>query len=141
VGMMFAYNFALLVTLYLLKPARDSLFLIELGPGRLPFVFLAVAAAVVPVTVLYGRLGRRMRLSALVNGTTLVLIASLVAMRFTLDLEADWVFFLLYVWVSIYSVLATSQYWLLAGAVFDPAQAKRVFALLSFGAILGAIVG
>jgi ATP/ADP translocase/HEAT repeat protein len=141
VGMMFAYNFALLVTLYLLKPARDSLFLNELGPQQLPLVFLAVAAAVVPVTLLYGRLGRRTRLSALVNGTTLALIASLVAMRFALDLEADWVFFLLYVWVSIYSVLATSQYWLLAGAVFDPSQAKRVFALLSFGAILGAIVG
>lgn len=141
VGMMFAYNFALLVTLYLLKPARDSLFLIELGPGRLPFVFLAVAAAVVPVTLLYGRLGQRLRLSQLVNGTTLVLVVSLVAMRLAVDLEADWVYFLLYVWVSIYSVLATSQYWLLAGAVFDPAQAKRVFALLSFGAILGAIVG
>jgi ATP/ADP translocase/HEAT repeat protein len=141
VGMMFAYNFALLVTLYLLKPARDSLFLDELGPERLPFVFLAVAAAVVPVTLLYGRLGRRTRLSALVNATTLALIGSLVAMRFALELDAGWVFFLLYVWVSIYSVLATSQYWLLAGAVFDPSQAKRVFALLSFGAILGAIVG
>jgi len=141
VGMMFAYNFALLVTLYLLKPARDSLFLIELGPERLPFVFLAVAAAVVPVTLLYGRLGRRMRLSRLVNGTTLALVGALVAMRFALDLDAGWVFFLLYVLVSIYSVLATSQYWLFAGAVFDPAQAKRVFALLSFGAIIGAIVG
>ena len=141
VGMMFAYNFALLVTLYLLKPARDSLFLIELGPERLPFVFLAVAAAVVPVTLLYGRLGRRMRLSRLVNGTTLALVGALVAMRFALDLEAGWVFFLFYVLVSIYSVLATSQYWLFAGAVFDPAQAKRVFALLSFGAIIGAIVG
>ena len=141
VGMMFAYNFALLVALYLLKPARDSLFLIELGPERLPFVFLAVAAAVVPVTLLYGWLGRRLRLSQLVNGTTLVLIASLVALRWAVSLEAGWVFFLLYVWVSIYSVLATSQYWLLAGAVFDPQQAKRIFALLSFGAILGAVVG
>jgi ATP/ADP translocase len=141
VGMMFAYNFALLVTLYLLKPARDSLFLTELGPERLPFVFLAVAAAVVPVTLLYGRLGRRMRLSRLVNSTTLALVGALVAMRFALDLEAGWVFFLFYVLVSIYSVLATSQYWLFAGAVFDPAQAKRVFALLSFGAIIGAIVG
>ncbi len=141
VGMMFAYNVALLVTLYLLKPARDSLFLIEVGAAQLPLVFLAAAAAVVPVTVLYGRIGRRVRLSRLVNATTLVLIASLVVMRWAVALEADWTYFLLYVWVSIYSVLATSQYWLLAGAVFDPAQAKRIFALLSFGAILGAIVG
>ncbi len=141
VGVMFLYSFALLVTLYLLKPARDSLFLTELGPTRLPFVFLATAAAVVPVTMLYGRIGRRVRLSQLVNGTTLVLIASLVALRWAVSLEADWVFFLLYVWVSIYSVLATSQYWLLAGAVFDPQQSKRIFALLSFGAILGAVVG
>lgn len=141
VGLMFAYNFALLVTLYLLKPARDSLFLIELGPRSLPFVFLATAVAVVPVTILYGRIGRRLRLSQLVNGTTLVLIVSLVALRWAISIEADWVFFLLYIWVSIYSVLATSQYWLLAGSVFDPTQAKRVFALLSLGAILGAVAG
>ncbi len=141
VGLMFAYNFALLVTLYLLKPARDSLFLSQLGPAQLPFVFLAVAVAVIPVTLLYGRLGRRLRLSQLVNGTTLVLIVGLVALRWAVTLEANWVYFLLYVWVSIYSVLATSQYWLLAGIVFDPSQAKRVFALLSFGAIIGAIVG
>ncbi len=141
VGMMFAYNFALLVTLYLLKPARDSLFLIEVGAAQLPLVFLAAAAAVVPVTMVYGRIGRRVKLSRLVNATTLVLVASLVAMRWAVALGADWTYFLFYVWVSIYSVLATSQYWLLAGAVFDPAQAKRVFALLSFGAILGAIAG
>ncbi|MEM1041223.1 MAG: Npt1/Npt2 family nucleotide transporter [Bacteroidota bacterium] len=141
VGMMFAYNVALLVTLYLLKPARDSLFLIEVGAANLPLVFLATAAAVVPVTVLYGRIGRRVKLSRLVNATTIVLILSLVAMRAAVALEATWAYVLLYVWVSIYSVLATSQYWLLAGAVFDPAQAKRIFALLSFGAILGAILG
>ncbi len=141
VGMMFAYNVALLVTLYLLKPARDSLFLIEVGAVNLPLVFLATAAAVVPVTILYGRIGRRVKLSRLVNWTTVVLIASLIVMRWAVALEADWTYFLFYVWVSIYSVLATSQYWLLAGAVFDPAQAKRIFALLSFGAILGAIVG
>lgn len=35
VGLMALYNFILLVTLYLLKPVRDSLFLVELGSRRL----------------------------------------------------------------------------------------------------------
>lgn len=48
---------------------------------------------------------------------------------------------MLYAWVSIYGLLVTSQFWLLANALFTSAQSKRVFTVLSGGAILGAIIG
>ncbi|MEC4680256.1 MAG: Npt1/Npt2 family nucleotide transporter, partial [Nitrospirota bacterium] len=56
-------------------------------------------------------------------------------------LDHAWVYFIFYIWVSIYAVLGTSQFWLLANTIFDPAQAKRVFWFLNLGGILGAMTG
>ena len=142
--MMFLYHYLLLITLYLLKPIRDSIFLTERGAPELPIVFMMTSLAVIPTAMLYTRAGRKLRMGWLVNGTTLVLVGSLLGVRWLLGIEESvggWVYYLLYVWVSIYGVLITSQFWLFANAVFDSAQAKRVFAMLSLGAIAGAVTG
>jgi len=139
--MMTAYHFLLLVTLYLLKPVRDSLFLSERGAMELPFVFMITTVAVIPVAALHVRAGRRLRLTRVINGVAMILIVNLLGMRWLAQFGGAWVYYLLYAWVSIYAVLVTSQFWLLANAVFSGAEAKRVFPLLSAGAILGAVVG
>ncbi len=142
--MMFLYHYLLLVTLYLLKPIRDSLFLTQRGAPELPLVFVLTSVAVIPMAILYTRASRSVRLSWLVNGTTVILVGSLLGLRWLLSAEESvggWIYYLLYVWVSIYGVLITSQFWLFANAVFDSSQAKRVFAMLSLGAILGAVTG
>ncbi len=139
--LMALYHFVLLVTLYLLKPVRDSLFLVGEGAAQLPWVFILVAVAVAPISALYDRAGRSLRLGRFVYGVTLFLALNLVALRYLVGTGADWTYFVLYVWVSLYSVLVTSQFWLMANAVFDSAQAKRIFSLLSLGAILGAVAG
>jgi ATP/ADP translocase/HEAT repeat protein len=139
--MMTAYHFLLLVTLYLLKPVRDSLFLNEIGARELPFVFMLTTVAVLPLAALHVRAGRRLRLSRLVNGVGVILVLNLLGLRWLVQMQSAWVYYLLYAWVSIYAVLVTSQFWLLANGVFTGAKAKRVFPLLSVGAILGAVVG
>ena len=139
--MMTAYHFLLLVTLYLLKPVRDSLFLSERGAVELPFVFMLTTVAVIPVAALHVRAGRRVQLSRLVNGVAVILILNLLGLRWLVQLESAWVYYLLYAWVSIYAVLVTSQFWLLSNAVFSAAESKRVFPLLSAGAIMGSVVG
>lgn len=139
--LMTAYHFLLLVTLYLLKPVRDSLFLVEQGALELPFVFMLTTVAVLPVAALHVRFGRRVSLSRLINGVALILVVNLLALRWMVSFEAAWVFYVLYAWVSIYAVLVTSQFWLLANAVFTAAEAKRIFPLLSLGAILGSVAG
>ena len=139
--MMTAYHFLLLVTLYLLKPVRDSLFLSERGALELPFVFMLTTVAVIPVAALHVRAGRRVRLSRLVNAVAVILILNLLGLRWLVQLDSAWVYYLLYAWVSVYAVLVTSQFWLLANAVFTAAESKRIFPLLSAGAIMGAVFG
>ncbi len=141
ITLMFSYYYLILVTYYLLKPARDSLFLVRLGPNQLPFVFILIALIVVPVTMWYARSARSFSLTRVMNVTIAVLIVNLLLLRWLIQLNQAWVYFVFYIWVSIFAILGTSQFWLLANTLFDPAQAKRVFWFLNLGGILGAMTG
>lgn len=141
VGCMILYNFILLVTLYLLKPVRDSLFLVELGSQQLPLVFMFTALAVIPISMGYSRFSNRVSLGWVINGVTLFLTANLIIIWWLIRVDSPVLYYLLYIWVSIYSVLITSQFWLLSNALFNPMQAKRIFGLLSLAAIAGAMAG
>lgn len=139
--LMAGYHFLLLIILYLLKPVRDSLFLSGRGPDELPYVFILTTVLVVPVVILHTRLGRSLQLGRLVDGVTLFLAANLIGLHWMVAIDTSWGPYVLYAWVSIFSLLITSQFWLLANAIFGASQAKRVFTVLSAGAILGAVAG
>ena len=139
--LMAIYHFILLITLYLLKPVRDSVFLSERGPDELPFVFILTTLAIIPVAAAHTRIGKQWHVGRLLDGVSLLLAASLVGMYGLLSLDTSWTAYALYAWVSIYGLLVTSQFWLLANAIFSASQAKRVFTVLSVGAILGAVAG
>jgi ATP/ADP translocase len=70
-----SYYFVLLITYYLLKTARDSLFLVELGPEQLPLIFILIAVVAAPVTRLHSRVAAQTTLQRLLVGTTLGLAA------------------------------------------------------------------
>lgn len=140
-ALMLANYFTLLVTYYFIKPARDSLFLFSVDPQMLPLVFIIIAVVTVPIIGLYTQLGRRLRLDRLIGLTTLLLVAMLVGFRWLVVHDQEWIFYLFYTWVSIYGILVTSQFWLMANAVLDSAQAKRIFPLLALSGIAGAIAG
>ena len=135
------YLYLIMVTYYFLKPARDSLFLVRLGSNQLPIVFILIAVIVVPITTLYSKAGRSLRLTRLINITTIILISNIFILRWLVQLGNDWVFYTFYIWVSIYGILTTSQFWLFANSVYNPAQAKRLFVSLALAAIIGAFTG
>ncbi len=139
--LMFLNYYLLLVTYYFLKPARDSLFLVKVSPEMLPLVFIITALVTAPVVSLYSRASRKMPMNRLINFTTLIIIVNLFVLRWLVTINQPWIYYMFYTWVSIYGALTTSQFWLMANAVFDSAQAKRVFALIGLGGILGAFTG
>ena len=139
--LMAANYFLLLLFHYLLKPARDSLFLTEISPAQLPLAYILTALIAAPVTAAYARAGLKRRLDRLIALTILILMANLVVLRLLIGVRQDWVYYLFYSWVGVAGGLITSQFWLLANGVFDAAQAKRVFPLLGLGGIAGAFAG
>ncbi|MEL7832928.1 Npt1/Npt2 family nucleotide transporter [Fodinibius sp. N2] len=139
--LMFVYNFVLLNTLYLLKPVRDSLFLEQVGAYNLPFVFMLTAIAVIPISIGYSRLSKRHSVGWVVSAITLFLAANLIVIWFFIEMSSAWLYYGFYIWVSIYSVLITSQFWLFANTIFNSVQSKKIFGFLSLGAIAGGFTG
>ena len=136
-----ANYYILLLTYYFLKPARNSLFLSELGAEQLPYVFILIAIIVVPITSLYSKLSRTLKLNQLINYTLIILILCLFVLRWLMTQSHDWVPYIFYIWVSIYGALTTAQFWLLANAVYTATQAKRLFPLIGLAGIFGAWTG
>ncbi|MBI2504666.1 MAG: HEAT repeat domain-containing protein [Candidatus Latescibacteria bacterium] len=130
-----------MASLYVLKPARNALFLDRLGIAQLPYVLLLVALAGGVAALVFARFSARVRLDRLVLGTFLVLMACLGGFWLLLSLNQPWVFYLFYIWVNLYGLLATSLLWLLAGTLFDARQARRLFGLIGTAGILGAVLG
>lgn len=140
-ALMALHYYLLLLFYYLLKPARDSLFLVEVEPSQLPLAYMATALVAAPVTAAYARAGMRRRLDRLLSMTTGFLCLSLAALWWLARLPHHWVYFLLYVWVGVAGGLTTSQFWLLANGIYDAGEAKRIFPILSIGGIAGAFTG
>lgn len=124
-----------------LKAVSDSVFLSEFDASRLPWVDLAVTGLVGLVVNYYLRWTARSALPKVIQATQVFLIASLLAFWALLLVEAPLTPVLIYLWVGIFAVLIPSQVWSLAGLVFTTRQAKRLFALVGSGGILGAALG
>jgi AAA family ATP:ADP antiporter len=124
-----------------LKAVSDSIFLTRFPAQRLPYVDLTVTALVGFVVGLYIRLSNRWSLPRLVGFTQVFLSGNLLLFWFLLREHVTGAPALLYVWVGIFAVLIPSQVWSMAGMVFDTRQAKRLFALIGSGGIMGAALG
>ncbi|MFB6273850.1 MAG: hypothetical protein ABEL51_13230 [Salinibacter sp.] len=136
-----AYHFLLLLCLYPLKPVRDGLFITDRGTAELPLVFMLVAVATVPAGLGQRWLGRHYAHDRLTNRLTVGLVVVLLTVSGLAWAGVPGGAYAVYVYVSIYGVLATSQFWLFAGGLLTSAQSKRTFALLNLGGILGAVMG
>lgn len=137
----FAVSFLLMVVVYFLKPVRDSLFLVGLGAGKLPYVFVLIALVAIPVTSVITRSIRKYKSFRVFLWTNLLIIIQLLIIRQLFTLDRNWVYVLFYLWVGIFTILIVSQFWVFANEAYNTTQAKRVFPLINLGAILGAIAG
>ena len=138
---MFGYIFFIIATLTIVKSVRQALFLQKFGAASLPYVYLLIAVVAGTIATIYQRLARNAPIHRLMIGALLVVISNLIIFRFLLDLKWAPLTYILYVWVAIYGILTTVQFWTFANYLYDPRQAKRLFALLGVGATAGGIIG
>jgi len=123
----------------LLETARDALFLTELGPQALPFVYIVLAA--------FGFLAARAdqviaRLFGRQNALVLGLMgAATGTMLFYSEAMDQTLAFALYLWTGVITTLLTVQFWLAVGQRITPAQGRRLYGLLAAGGVLGGVLG
>lgn len=125
----------------LMETARDALFLSRLAPAKLPWVYLAIAATALVIAALQqrslrGRGGRHgLVFMLLISGGMSLIFWRLVQM------PAQWVLYALYTWTGVVATLIVVQFWTVIGDLFTVTQAKRIFAIIGTGGVLGAICG
>jgi len=138
----FFLEFLILTTVHFAgKSVRQATYIDALGAENLPWVYLAVALISFPVLVVYSRLAGRYRLPMLILGFTLLHVFGLTLFFYLFGIGGKWVAVAYYIWLSMAFAIAVSQFWTYANQVFDPRQARRLFAFIGAGGLLGAVLG
>lgn len=137
----FLVLFGMMAAHALLETSRDALFLSRLQASRLPVVYLAIALLAVPLSL--SSRGIALSRDRRRTLTLWLVFASVVTAAFwTIVARAEnWSLYALYIWSGIFSTLSVVQFWIVVGDAFTVSQAKRLYALIGTGSILGAITG
>ncbi len=140
---LFAFHFLLLAFQYTVKSVRQSTFIDSLGAEQLPLAYLLVAICTYPLMVAYQRLAGRIPIDRLLAATAVLVACTLpgFGLWFYRAPSSPWPSMVFYVWTSIVGVLLVSQFWSFAGLRLDPRQARRLFASVGAGGILGSVAG
>jgi AAA family ATP:ADP antiporter len=134
--------FLLLASYYLLKTIREPLILADPGGGAevKSYAAAAIAGILIILVPVYSALASRFSRVRLINFVTLFFIACLVAF-FVLSGTGVPVGVPFFIWVGIFNLMVIAQLWAFANDVYTVEQGKRLFAIVGFGASLGAIAG
>ena len=137
------YIFLIITTLLIVKPTVNALFLSELTSQSLPYAFLLVALVAMGSSYFYNKALKRFSLLRIITFTLIISALVFISLKVLLSLHyfSTWLLYFYYVWVAIYAVLATSQFWILANLVYNIREAKRLFGFIGAGAISGGILG
>jgi len=132
----------LIITCYTTtKAVRDSLFIIEIGPAQLPLLYVMSAVCMAAISAVYPTALRKIGLFALVQVTSLVSVVSMLMFWWFVDDKSRVSLYVLYVWVSLFGAITASQAWSLASHVFDAREARRSYAWIGLGGVIGGIAG
>ena len=141
IALLLALNvFLILMAYYVLKTVREALVLGE-GSAELKSYLSAGQVAVLAVVVpLYGRLVARFPRMRLINIVTLFFAACpvLFYLLATLHVRLGIIFF---IWIGVFNLMIVAQFWSFANDIYTKDQGERLFAIVGFGASLGAVAG
>ena len=141
--LMQSYIFIVITVLLLVKPTVSALFLSELGAKSLPYAFVLVAVVAILTSVFYNKLVEKYSIKIIAISTIILFSACFYVLSYVVyeNIVTDWVLYFYYLMLSLFGVLVTSQFWVIANLVFDLREAKRLFGFIGAGAIAGGILG
>ncbi len=139
---MTAYFFLAMSSVSIIKSLQNALYLGRVGfDYRLPLVYVALAALSGPIVMFYRYLGRSYSHILLSGLTLLFLCLNLAAFYWLSSYGEDLVYLAFYLWGGIATVLLPMLGWVISYDLYTTRQAKRLFAMLGTGGILGGVAG
>lgn len=134
----FTYAFLMMVSYYILKTIREPLLLTGPSAEIKSYAYAVVAMLLLLIVPLYGFVFRHTRKQQLTRYITVFFLFNLL-LFFALGRSGLDIGFAYYVWVGIFSVLITAQFWAFAADSFSTDSGKRLFPVIMVGATLGSL--
>ncbi len=131
----------LLLSYYLVKPLRDSMFLTyyisrDQAWFSVPIILLSLASA-----KFFNHWVGRIPRYRLMGITFAVMMGCKLLFLLLLPIAGRWGTVIFYLWASVYFTLVLSILWGVINTIFSPRQAERCFGFVALGATLGNIAG
>lgn len=146
-GLLFAWFFLTIATLWLLKPVRTASLLANLGAHETPYVRLVSLAVVAAVVALYSRIASRLSRRNLMLAVTAAFALVLLGFWLAIQLGGQalggrrpfvWAVYSL---VEVYSTVMVGIFWTYTNDVVTPDEANTLYGPIGLGGILGGIAG
>ena len=135
--------FLLILTLILIKPTANAIFLSKVGISALPFAYIMVAVLALVFTFFYNNYITKVSPIKIFYRSMQISILMLILIGIILWIDGFDIIgaYLFYLFISIFGILSASQFWILANQIFDAREARKYFGIIGFGAIAGGITG
>ena len=132
--------FLVLFGYYLLKTIRESLILTESGAAVKIYTSAGQAFLLLFLVPAFGAIASRVDRTKLVTWVTLFFVSNIL-LFYVAGRARGGLGILFFLWVGIFNVMVTAQFWALANDLYSPDQGKRLFAIVGLGSNVGAWVG
>jgi ATP:ADP antiporter, AAA family len=143
-GLAFVFNFVVLGSYYVVRPIRDDIAATG-GIETLPWMYTGTLVTMLVANALFSAIVARMSRRRFIPIAYRFFMANLVIfyvlMHILTPAQNVWVGRAFYVWVSVFNLFVVTLFWAFMTDVFNSEQAKRLFAFISVGGSIGAIVG
>lgn len=138
VVLFFAYGLLMMFSYYVLKTIREPLLLTGSGAEMKSYAHAAIAGVLLLLVPLYGVVFRNASRQQLTRFVTLFFLVNLglfyAAGRAGLDIG-----FAYYVWVGVFGLMITAQFWGYAADSYSVKTGQRLFPVIMVGATLGGL--
>jgi len=125
----------------ILNNYAETAFLKRFGVKHLPVIYMLNSALTFILMGLLGGVMARLPGVRLLTYCLFFFAGSIAAFRFTIPLEIDLLYPILYILKAQYLILMGLLFWNLANDLFNTRQAKRLFPLITAGGAIGTILG
>lgn len=135
----FSYALLMMLSYYILKTVREPLLLSGASAEVKSYAYAVTALLLLLVVPVYGALFRHFSSQQLTRFVTVFFVLNLL-LFYLLGRAGIDIGFAYYVWVGVFSVLITAQFWAFAADSFNVKSGQRVFPVIMVGATLGGLV-
>jgi AAA family ATP:ADP antiporter len=133
--------FLVLASYYVAKVVREALILAGGGAELKSYVSAVQVLLLIGAVRFYAWLAGRVSRRRLITTVNLFFTGCLIGFYLLAQARVPYIGVAFFIWVGMFSVMVVAQFWSYANDVYTPEEGKRLFAIVAFGASLGAVAG